>query len=78
VIPDEAEDDGKLNFYWFYFIGSAKLHLTLKEIGRMTLTTFNRLYEEYKKDFDLELMLDKSRTTYRTAEEKARRAEEWF
>ena len=77
MIPDEAEDDGKLNFYWFYYIGSVKLHLTLKEIGRMTLTTFNRLYEEYKKDFDLELMLNKTRTTYHTAEEKARRADEW-
>ena len=78
MIPDEPEGDGKLNFYWFFYIGKVKLHLTTAELGHMTLTTFNRLYAEYKRDFDIELMLDKSRITYSAAEEKAKKADEWF
>ena len=78
MIPDEDETDGKLNFYWFYFVGRKKLNLTLNEIGHMTMKTFDRLYAEYKNDFDLELMLTKTRTTYRAAEEKALKSEEWF
>lgn len=79
MIPDEPEeDDGKINFYWFYAVGITRLNLTLKQIGRMTLTNFNRLYAEYKKIFDFELLLKKTGTTYEKAEEKAQKADEWF
>ena len=44
----------------------------------MTITTFNRLYAEYKKDFDLELLLSATKTTYAQMEEKTRREDEWF
>ena len=78
MIPDETEGDVTINFYWFYFIGTAKLGLSLKETGRLTITTFNKLYDQYKDNFDLELMLRNTQTTYRAAEQKAMSADEWF
>lgn len=59
-------------------MGCAKLHLTLKETGRLTLTTFNRLYEHYKDAWDAEMRLAKANVTYREAYNKAQREEEWF
>ena len=44
----------------------------------MTLRQFNREYQIYKDDFDYEMMLRLSGTTYRKAKEKAQQAEEWF
>lgn len=67
-----------IDFTWFYFIGRNKLGLTFKEVGRLTLRTFNKLYQHYKNDFDKELMLNKSRTTYQKYEEEQIENEEWF
>lgn len=39
---------------------------------------FKKEYQIYKDDFDLELMLRLSRTTYEKAKQKAQQAEEWF
>lgn len=39
---------------------------------------FNQEYQLYKDDFDLELMLYKSGTTYSKAKEKAQSEAEWF
>ena len=39
---------------------------------------FNKEYQIYKDDFDLELMLYKSGTTYAKAKEKALSEAEWF
>ena len=46
----------------------------------MTLTLFNKTYDNYKNLFDLELMLRKTGTTYKDALAKARKEEEglWF
>ncbi len=39
---------------------------------------FNKLYQHYKDDFDFELTLKLSRTTYAEAAEKANKEQEWF
>lgn len=44
----------------------------------MTLTLFNKFYKNYKDDFDLEMMLKKTGTTYAKAYKKAQDSEEWF
>lgn len=78
MIPDEEEADPYIDFSWFYYIGKAKLGLSFKETGRLTLRTFNKLYQHYKNDFDLELTLKLSKTTYANAYAKAQKEEEWF
>lgn len=45
---------------------------------RLTLREFNQEYQIYKDDFDLEMMLTVTRTTYEDAKKKARAEEEWF
>lgn len=67
-----------MDFEWFRFIGRAKLRYTNEEVMRLTLRQFKKEYQIYKDDFDLELMLRLSRTTYEKAKEKAQQAEEWF
>lgn len=44
----------------------------------MTLTMFNKFYKNYKDTFDLELMLQKTGTTYAQAYKKAQDSDEWF
>lgn len=44
----------------------------------MTLREFNKEYQLYKDDFDFELLLRLTRTTYEQAKIKARQSEEWF
>ena len=39
---------------------------------------FNREYQLYKDDFDLELTLTLSRTTYAKAKREQAKSEEWF
>lgn len=67
-----------IDFSWFYFIGKAKLNLSFKETGRLTLYMFNKLYEHYKDDFDIEMRLKKANMTYSEAFNKAQENEEWF
>ena len=45
---------------------------------RLTLRQFNKEYQIYKDDFDLELLLRLTRTTYEKAKFKAQQSEEWF
>jgi hypothetical protein len=52
--------------------------LTFAETGRLTLTTFNKLYQHYKNDFDLEMRLKNANMTYEEAYNKANEQEEWF
>jgi len=52
--------------------------LTDKQIGRLTLTLFNKYYDHYKNTFDFEMLLEKSGTTYKAAYEKAHESEKWF
>lgn len=77
MIADEEEPE-PIDFAWFYFIGRTKLGLTFKEVGRMTLTMFNRLYKCYQDNFDLEMMLRAKGVTYKRAYEETQKAKEWF
>ena len=52
--------------------------LSNKEVGRMTIREFNREYQIYKDNFDLELMLTATRTTYAKAKAEQQQKEEWF
>ena len=67
-----------IDFSWFYFIGKAKLNLSFKETGRLTLVMFNKLYQHYKNTYDNELILQRQRMTYAEAWEEQQKAEEWF
>lgn len=78
MIPDEEERDPVIDFTWYYFIGRNKLHLTYRQVGRLTLTTFNKLYQHYKDDFDLEMLLKKTNTTYKDLYSKKEQEQEWF
>lgn len=44
----------------------------------MTYTLFSKLYQHYKDDFDIEMRLRASGTTYEQLEEQAVKEEEWF
>ena len=76
MIHDEV--DPVIDFTWFYFIGRTKLGLTFKETGRLTLTIFNKLYQHYKDNWDLEMLMTASRKTYKDIYKKQQQAEEWF
>lgn len=52
--------------------------MTYKEVGKLTLRTFNRLYQHYKNDFDLEMKLKQANVTYKELEERQLANEEWF
>lgn len=76
MIHDEY--DPVIDFSWFYFIGRTKLGLSFKETGRLTLTIFNKLYQHYKDNWDLEMLMTVSRKTYKDVREKQQQSEEWF
>ena len=78
MIPDAEEINPIIDFSWFYYTGKVKLGLSFRETGRLTLTMFNKLYPHYKNDFDLELRLKLTNTTYAEAYNKAQEAQEWF
>lgn len=67
-----------IDFSWYYFIGSAKLNLTLKETGRLTVTMFNHLFKHYRDMFDVEMRLKSSNTTYEDAYKRQNQEDEWF
>ena len=50
----------------------------MNEIGRLTLRTFNKMYQCYKNNFDLEMLLEKNGMTYQDYENKQIESEEWF
>jgi len=77
VIPDDAEDD-TIDFAYFYFVGAAKLNLTFKQIGRLTVRAFNRLYKHYKDNWSLEMRMTHRNMTYDELERKARENEDLF
>ena len=74
---DEIEDE-PLNFSWIYYIGSSKLNLRIKEVGRLTIRQFLDLYKVYKDTFDLELYLKLARKTYAKLEAEREKSEEWL
>ena len=76
MIQDEY--DPVIDFSWYWFIGKAKLNLTFKETGRLTLTMFNKLYKHYKDMWDMEMLLAQTKMTHEQAYNKAQKDEEWF
>lgn len=44
----------------------------------MTIREFNAEYQRYKDNFDYELLLRATNTTYAQAKIKAQQSEEWF
>lgn len=77
MIPDEDEIE-PLDFSWIVFVGLKDLNLKPKETMRLTLVQFSRLYRHYKNQFDLELSLWLSHTTYAQAARRAARNEDYF
>lgn len=67
-----------MDFSWYYFVGRNKLGFKYKEVGRLTLTLFNKLYKHYKNNFDMELRLQKANMTYEEAFNKQIEEQEWF
>lgn len=67
-----------MDFSWYYFVGRNKLGFEYKEVGRLTLTLFNKLYKHYKDTFDMELRLNKANMTYEEAFNKQQQEQEWF
>ena len=55
-----------------------KLGLSRKEVGRLTPSLFSRLYQHYKDNFDLELKMMYSGTTYGSLKARQEQEEEWF
>ena len=53
-----------LDFSWFLFVGHTLLKFSEKEIGRMTVRKFLKLYDHYKDNFDLELKMKSNNITY--------------
>ena len=52
--------------------------LTDKETGRLTLTTFYKLYKHYKSTWDLEMLMWHTKTTYAEVDKRSQQADEWF
>ena len=71
-------DNSPINFSWIYFICRAKIKLTHKESGRLTLRQFLALYEAYRNTFDTELLLTINRKTYEAARKESEASEEWL
>ena len=67
-----------IDFIFIYFIGRTKLNLTTKEIGRLTIRMFLKLYQYYKDDFDKEMLMKSSNTTYKKLKEKSEESDKWF
>ena len=78
MIPDIIDEPEPIDFTWFYFIGKKKLNLSFHETGRLTLKMFGILYKHYKDDWDLEMKLRRSETTYHQAYLQAQKDEEWL
>ena len=68
------EENVKIDFSWFLFIGHCKLGFTEKEVFRMTLKKFNQLYNHYKIYHDL----DMKQITFEELEEAQAKDDEWF
>ena len=52
--------------------------MSFKETGRLTLTMFNKFYQNYKDMWDMEMRLTKENMTYQEAYVKSQKDEEWF
>ena len=67
-----------IDFSWYWYLGKVKLGLSFKETGRLSLRMFNRLYQHYKDDFDVEMRLNKANMTYAELYMKQQEKDDWF
>lgn len=74
----ENQEYEPIDFSWFYFIGSAKLGLSVKEIGRLTVSMFSKLYSHYKDTWSFEMRMTNKNMTYSEAIAQAQKSQEWF
>jgi hypothetical protein len=56
---------------WLFYIGMSRLGFTEEQIGDMSLKKFFRLYEAYKKTFDVEMLRTANKITYETSGREA-------
>ena len=75
MIPDEPEP---LDFSWFIFVGLKNFNLKPKETMRLNFKMFNKLLQHYRNQFDMELMLTLTRTTYAKNAADVARNEDYF
>jgi len=59
-------------------VGRKLLGFTEKEVGRMTIRKFMKLYDHYKNNFDLEMVLQAKGVTYAGLAERQIQDEEWL
>jgi hypothetical protein len=59
-------------------MGKAKLNLSFKETGRLTLKMFNKLLGHYKDNWDLEMRLTQKNITYAEAYVRSQQEQEWL
>ena len=78
MIHEDEDENSAIDFSWFYFIGRAKLGLSFKETGKLTLTMFYKLYGHYKDNWGMEMKLAKANMTYQEAWDKSQQEEEWL
>lgn len=52
--------------------------MSFRETGRLTLRTFNKLYQHYKNNWDFEMKLRAANMTYAEAFFKSQKDEEWI
>lgn len=50
----------------------------MKEVGRLTYRLFKKLYQHYKNEFDKEMLMKATNTTYQKLKEKAEESDRWF
>ena len=78
MIQEELDEYSEIDFSWFYFVGCAKLGLSQKEVGRLTVSMFSKLYNHYKNIWSYEMRMFRSGLTYSEALAKAQQEQEWF
>lgn len=52
--------------------------MSFKEVGRITLRLFNKLYGHYKDNFDLEMKMKNTSTTYADIKIRTQNQDRWF
>lgn len=64
ALDDEDDEEDSDFIAWLYFTGISKMNLTEEQVGEMTINKFFRIYNQYKRTFDLELRMKIYGKTY--------------
>ena len=78
MIQEDSDEYEPIDFSWFYFIGVAKLNLSIKEVGRLTISMFSKLYAHYKNTWSYEMRLFHKNITYSEAIAMEEKEQEWL